>query len=264
MRRLLDCPEIKQRDFSHVQAFFSTAAPCPPWLKRAWIDLIGPERLYEAYGATEATGACIIRGDEWLAHPGSVGKPRGCDLKILDEQLQEVPPGVVGEIFMRPWTTEPTYYYKGSPPCKATPDGFMSVGDLGWVDEAGYLFLADRRVDMIVTGGANVYPAEVEAALSEHPAVSDVAVIGVPDPVWGRRVHAVVQPSDPAQPPTVAELNRHCRERLVSYKVPKSYEVTPNLPRDPSGKIRRSAMVAEREAGWSPEMVAVGREEARR
>jgi bile acid-coenzyme A ligase len=114
---------------------------------------------------------------------------------------------------------------------------------MGWVDEDGYLFLADRRTDLIITGGANVYPAEVEAALSEHTGIADVAVIGLPDEEWGKRVHAVVQPGVEL---TVAELDAHCRERLASYKVPKTWEFVETLPRDDTGKIRRAALVAER------------------
>src|SRR5262249_18349048 len=149
--------------------------------------------------------------------------------------------GEVGEIFFRLFDPEPTYYYIGSPPVKSTPDGFMSVGDMGWVDEEGYLFLADRRVDLIISGGANIYPAEVEAALTEHPAVRDVAVIGLPDDDWGKIVHAVIQPRDAANPPAIRALDAHCRERLAAYKVPKSYEFVAALPRDDTGKIRRSA-----------------------
>ena len=129
-----------------------------------------------------------------------------------------------------------------------TPDGFVTVGDLGWVDEEGYVFLADRRTDLIISGGANVYPQEVEAVLTEHPAVRDAAVIGLPDDEWGRRVHAVVLPVDGAAP-SPADLEAFCSARLVSYKVPKSFELVPDFPRDESGKIRRSALVAERT--WS-------------
>src|SRR5206468_2329140 len=117
------------------------------------------------------------------------------------ESGQDLPPGEVGEIFMRRQPFVESYRYIGAPPAKSTADGFASIGDLGWVDAEGYLYIADRRMDMIVTGGANVYPAEVEAALSEHPAVGDVTVIGVPDAEWGKRVHAVVQPIDPTRPP---------------------------------------------------------------
>ena len=243
MRRIIMLPGIERRDFSSVEAFFHTAAPCPPWLKRAWIDLIGPEKLYEGFGATEAVGSCVIRGDEWLEHPGSLGRPVNCDLAILDDDWQPVPVGEVGEIFMRPHSELPTYAYIGSDRAKTTPEGFVSVGDMGWVDAGGYLYLADRRTDLIITGGANVYPAEVEAALSEHPGIADVAVIGLPDEEWGKQVHAVVQPGEDL---TVEELDAHCRERLSSYKVPKSWEFVDVLPRDEAGKIRRSTLVAAR------------------
>lgn len=253
MKRILDEPGATERDFSSIEGIFQTAAPCPPWLKRAWINLIGGEKLHEGFGSTEAVGHTTIRGDEWLLHPGSVGKPPDdCDLRILDEDFTELPQGEVGEIFFRPHDPTPTYYYIGSPPVKTSPDGFMSVGDMGWVDAEGYLFLADRRVDLIISGGANIYPAEVEAALTEHPAIADVAVIGLPDDDWGKIVHAVIQPRDMASLPTLPTLDAHCRERLAAYKAPKSYEFVNALPRDDTGKIRRSAMASERADGnWS-------------
>jgi bile acid-coenzyme A ligase len=257
MKRISEEPGVGARDFSSIETIFHTAAPCPPWLKRAWIDLLGGARLHEGFGATEALGHTTIRGDEWLAHPGSVGRPEGCDLRILDEAGGELPPGEVGEIFMRSHAPGPTYYYLGSPPVKATPDGFGSVGDMGWVDEDGYLFLADRRVDLIISGGANVYPAEVEAALTEHPAVGDVAVIGLPNADWGKTVHAIIQPRTPTAPPDVRALDAHCRERLSAYKVPKSYEFLLDFPRDAAGKLRRSALMAERADGDWPGIVAV-------
>jgi bile acid-coenzyme A ligase len=249
MKRIIQLPEITRRDFSSVHAFFHTAAPCPAWLKRAWIDLIGGERLYEAFGATEAVGSTVIRGDEWLRHPGSVGRPQDCDLRILDADGRDLPSGEVGEIFMRPHAQRPTYYYLGSPPAKSSADGFVSVGDLGWVDGEGYLYLADRRVDLIIVGGSNVYPAEVEAVLLQHPQVEDAAVIGLPDDDLGRRVHAIIQPLDPAQSPSADVLDEYCRARLARYKVPKSYEFVAVLPRDDAGKIRRSSLVAERTGG---------------
>jgi bile acid-coenzyme A ligase len=250
MLRIGRLPDIAARDLSSIHCVFQTAASCPPWLKRVWIDLIGPERLIEAYGSSEAIGSTRITGADWLRHPGSVGRaePAVCALRILDADLRDVPAGTIGEIFFHPANqTEPTYRYIGSPPAKSTPDGFASVGDLGYVDEDGYLFIVDRRVDMIVSGGANVYPAEVEAALTEHPAVTDAAVIGLTDDEWGRRVHAIVEAADSKSPPTEAELSAWLRDRLSPYKLPKSYEIVGALPRDPSGKIRRSALVAERE-----------------
>ncbi len=178
-------------------------------------------------------------------------------MRILDQDGAELPPGEVGEIYTRPTLTDgPTFRYVGGATISATPDGFYSVGDLGWVDEEGYLYIADRRVDMIVSGGANVYPAEVEAALHDHPALADLAVIGVPDEEWGRRVHAIIQPADPAHPPAVTDLDAWARARITSYKMPKTYEIVAELPRNEAGKIRRSALVAERESGWNPAMIS--------
>jgi bile acid-coenzyme A ligase len=255
MRRIMLLPDIAERDLSSIEAIQSSAAPCPEWLKRAWIERIGAEKVYEVYGSTEGIGATIIRGDEWLEHPGSVGRPSGCDLRILDAEGHDVPVGEVGEVYMRPASGHATFEYVGAASARVTPDGFLTVGDLGWVDNDGYLYIADRRVDLIVSGGANVYPAEVESALGEHPGVADVAVIGVPDEEWGRRVHAVVQPLDPSMPPLAGDLDVHCRERLTSYKVPKTYEFLSSLPRNEAGKIRRSDLVAERESGWIDGMI---------
>ena len=247
MSRMLRVSDIQCRDLSSATAFAHSAAPCPAWVKRAWIDLIGPEHLYETYGASEMEGMTWIRGDEWLRHPGSVGRPHGFDLRILDDDGRECPPGVVGQIYMcDPSSPGRPFRYLGAPPPRATPDGFLTAGDLGWVDADGYLYLADRRVDLIVSGGANVYAAEVEGALSQHPLVDDVAVIGLPDEDLGKRVHAVVQPIDPAWPPTPAELQAFVRERLAPYKVPRSVELVASLPRNEAGKIQRSALVAAR------------------
>ena len=246
MARVARLAGVGRRDFSSVERIFHTASACPAWVKRAWIDLVGAQRVVEAYGATDYIGSTAIRGDEWLAHPGSVGRPTDCEIRILDAAGNALPPGEVGDVYMRMTAAGPTFSYVGAPPLRTTPDGFATVGDLGWLDEDGYLFLADRRVDMIVTGGANVYPAEVEAALSEHPGVADVAVIGLPDDEWGRRVHAVVQPADPAHPPAPADLAEHCQARLSPYKRPKSFELVGELPRNQAGKIRRADLVAQR------------------
>lgn len=247
MSRLAKLPDIDRRDLSSIDCLIHMAAPCPAWLKRKWIELIGPEHLFEVYAATEAGIVTGIWGGEWMEHPNSVGKPMAnYELKILDASEQEAPPGEVGEIFIRRTDKEFAFEYVGSPPAKKV-GGFTSIGDLGWIDEEGYLFIADRRVDMIISGGANVFPAEVEAALTEYTMVGDVAVIGLPDEEWGKRVHAIIQPVDPDGPPSIAELNEHCRERLMAYKVPKTYEFLEELPRTSAGKLRRSALIAERE-----------------
>ncbi len=246
MRRMLQADNFAWCDLSSLESLYHSGAPCPQWVKRAWIERLGPKRIHEAYGSAEGSGGTYIGGDEWLRRPGSVGKPWRSVIRILDPEGQELPAGEVGEIFMGfEERGKPTYRYIGAPPAKSTLDGLVSVGDMGWVDADGYLYLADRRVDLILTGGANVYPAEVESALLEHPGVSDAVVVGVVDPDWGQRVHAVVQPREAAAL-DVAELDRYCRERLVPYKVPKSYELVAEFPRDEAGKIRRSAIAAER------------------
>lgn len=250
MSRIAKLPNVSARDFSSVTCLLHMAAPCPPWLKRTWFDLVGPEHVLELLAMTESVGMTMIWGDEWLTHPGSVGKAAIIsEVKILDATGNEAPRGEVGEIFMRRLDKPVTYEYVGSPALKTSPDGFASVGDLGWMDEDGYVYIADRRVDMIITGGANVFPAEVEAALSGHPDVADIAVIGLLDDEWGRRVHAVVQPRQFDSPPDIQTLNLRCREHLMSYKVPKSYDFVEELPRNNAGKLRRSALIQERESG---------------
>ncbi len=256
IQRILELPDIDRRDLSSVEAMEVSGAFCPAHLKRAWMDLLGPERVWELYGANDGLGITLIRGDEWMQRPGSVGRPVGSQILILDEHGNQLPPGAVGEIYLRPLPREgkaadprSAFYYLGSAPPRSAPDGYESAGDLGWCDQDGYLFLADRRTDLIITGGVNVYPAEVEAALAEHPQVDDVAVVGVPDPRWGKRVQAIVSARNATGPELVESLDRHCRERLAPAKVPKAYEFVETFPRSDAGKIRRSELAAERQNG---------------
>ncbi len=251
--RLARLPGIERRDLSSLRSVLQGAAACPQWLVRFWIDLLGPERFFISYGASERVGLTFLRGDQWLTHPGSVGKGLNTEVRILDDEGRDLPAGEVGEIFTRRTDDQVAgHVYVGAPPAKATPDGFTSVGDMGWLDEDGYLYIADRRVDMIVTGGANVFPAEVEAALLEHPGVADCAVVGLPDEEWGSAVHAVIQPADFEHAPAEEELRRHCRERLAPYKVPKSLSVTERLTRSEAGKLNRSALAAELASSLRP------------
>jgi bile acid-coenzyme A ligase len=248
LQRIADVPGIAGRDLSSLVWVLQGAAAIPPSLVERWIDLIGADHLFMAYGMTESLGLVALSGAEWSEHRGSVGKGlRDTELRVLDERLRELPAGEVGEIFLR-WPMGVTAEYLGAQSrVTTTPDGFATVGDMGWLDEGGYLYIADRRVDMIVTGGANVYPAEVETALIEHPGIDDVVVIGLADPEWGRRVHAIVAPVDPADPPTEAEVIAFAKSRIASYKAPKTVEIIDEIPRSAATKVNRGALVAERE-----------------
>jgi bile acid-coenzyme A ligase len=235
-------PEVRRRyDVSSLRTVRHAASPCPPWLKQAWIDWLGPERIVEWYSASDAAGITRIDGTEWLAHRGSVGRPVIGDLEIRDEAGRRLPAGEVGDIYMRPPLGAMQRTYIGAEPPQA-PDGWWSVGDMGWVDADGYLFLADRRVDLIITGGLNVYPAEVEGVLDSHPLVVSSAVVGLPDDDLGKRLHAVVQVAAPLE---IAELTEFVRQRLLPYKVPRTFELRAEPVRDEAGKVRRSSLAAE-------------------
>jgi bile acid-coenzyme A ligase len=220
------------------------AAPCPPWLKEAFIEWLGPERVHELYAGTESQGVTTITGNEWLAHRGSVGKAQfGSQIKILDEDGRELPPRTVGEVFMLPsGGPGSTYRYIGA--SAKSRDGWESLGDMGYLDEDGYLYLADRQTDMILCGGANVYPAEVEAAIDAHPAVRSSVVIGLPDDDLGQVVHAIVDIADHELEQDA--LLAHLGERLVRYKIPRTFELVRTPLRDDAGKVRRSSLRSER------------------
>ena len=230
-------------DLSSLRVVFHMSAPCPRWLKEAWIHWLGPERIFELYGGTEAQGATWINGKEWLEHAGSVGRPLpGSRMKVVDEKGQELPPSQIGAIYIRPDAGPgSTYHYIGAEP--KSLDGWESLGDMGWVDEDGYLYLTDRKSDMILSGGANVYAAEVESALEAHEKVRSSAVIGLPDEDLGQRVHAIVQADGEL---SEEDLLEHMAQRLVRYKVPRSIEFVTTTLRDDAGKVRRRALRAER------------------
>jgi bile acid-coenzyme A ligase len=250
MHRIWRLPESERRryDVSSLRVVFHMAAPCSAWLKQAWIDWLGGERVLELYGGTEAQAFTVITGDEWLAHRGSVGRPVLGEMRVLDAGGRELPPGEVGEIWMRRGPdAEPSYRYIGAE-AKSRPGHWESLGDMGWNDADGYLYLADRDTDMILVGGANVYPAEVEAALDEHPQIVSSCVIGLPDDEYGNVVHAIVQTITPL---TTAELDEHLRSRLAGYKRPRTYEFVAEPLRGDDGKVRRSALRAQRVAGRS-------------
>ena len=212
-------------------------APCPDWLKDAWIGLVGADKLMELYGGTEGQAITVISGTEWQRRRGSVGRPVSGRIRILDEEGRQLPAGEVGEIYMR-WNdgAPAPYRYVGAEP--RSRDGWESLGDLGWVDDDGYLYLADRRTDMIVSGGANIYPAEVEAALLSHPGIEGCVVVGLPDEDLGQRVHAIVQAG---HPPDEEQLRGFLSARIARYKIPRSFRFVTETIRDDAGKVRRSA-----------------------
>jgi len=227
-------------DLSSLRRLWHLAAPCPPNIKEAWIELLGPEAVWELYGGTELQALTFISGSEWLGHRGSVGRVVAGEMKVLDDDGNECPPGVLGEIYMRPRPgSAPTYRYIGS--TAKTRDGWDSLGDLGWFDEDGYLYLCDRRVDMFTVGGRNVYPAEIENALAEHPAVRSCLVVGVPHEDLGQVPHALVH-TDDGDGLDVAGVQTFVAERLTDYKVPRSVEFVDTPLRDDAGKARRSAV----------------------
>lgn len=251
LHRWLELPDLRPEAFDSVRSMYHSAAYCPPELKERWLRFMGPERVWEAFGATEGTGIAMIRGDEWLEHRGSVGRPMKSEFRILDDAQNPVPTGEVGVIYTRfegVESDDASDVYMGVEGPTVTDDGFRTVGDMGWLDDEGYLYIADRRTDMIISGGANIFPAELEAVLHEHPAVSEAAVVGVPDQEWGRTAHAVIVPSEPRNPPRADELDEFMKDRVAAYKRPKRYEVRDHLPYTEVGKLDRRSLTDELEA----------------
>nr|WP_082993035.1 fatty-acid--CoA ligase FadD4 [Mycobacterium sp. 1245111.1] len=245
--RMLRLPEETQRryDVSTLQRVVHASAPCPPEIKRQMIDWWGPI-VDEYYGSSEGAGISFIRAEEWLAHPGSVGKPLLGTPHILDDQGVELGPRHVGEI-----------YYEGGYPFEylndeaktaaaRSPQGWVTVGDVGYLDEEGYLYLTDRRSHMIISGGVNIYPQETENLLVSHPLVVDAAVFGVPDPVMGQSVTAVVQLADPTLASTglAEELIAWLRSRMAHYKCPRALHFETQLPRTDAGKLYKRELIA--------------------
>jgi len=237
--RLLQLPaEVRARyDHASLRQVLHAAAPCPVDVKRRMLEWWGPV-IYEYYGASEG-GGTLVKPREWLEHPGTVGRAwEGAEVRIYDDAGKQLGPGEVGNVYMKLMSD---FEYGGDPEKTrgARIGNFFTAGDVGWLDADGYLFLSDRKIDMIISGGVNVYPAEIEGALLRHPAVGDAAVFGIPDPDWGEQVKAVVEPAAGQAPGAeLAEiLMTHCRESLAGYKCPRSIDFVAALPRDPNGKL---------------------------
>jgi long-chain acyl-CoA synthetase len=238
-QRLLMLPETVrgQYDLSSLRNVLHAAAPCPVETKRRMLEWWGPV-VYEYYGATEG-GGTLIKPQEWLERPGSVGRAwEGAEIRILDDEDEDCPPGAPGTVYMK---LVQDFAYKGDD--AKTRDNrrgeFFTVGDIGYLDDAGYLFLCDRKIDMIISGGVNIYPAEIESTLFRHPKVADCAVFGIPDDDWGEQVKAAVEPIPgvDAGKALEGELLGFCREHLARFKCPRSIDFHETLPRDPNGKL---------------------------
>ena len=249
MSRIAKLPnDITQHaNLSSIETLIHMAAPCPPQVKRWWIDRIGPERVLEVYGGTERIGAAAIDGVQWLEHPGSVGQASpGFEAMIIGEDGEVLPPGEIGEIYFR-GSSGPGANYKYIGSDTRIRGGLDSFGDMGWMDAEGWLYLSDRRTDMVLIGGVNVYPAEVEAALETLPGVLCAAVIGLPDPDIGNRLHAILELAPEQTPPADAfDFVTPALAGLAGVKRPRSFEFTFDRIRDDAGKLRRFQLRADR------------------
>jgi long-chain acyl-CoA synthetase len=240
--RLLRLPqEVRDRhDVSSLEVVVHAAAPCPREIKQQMFDWWGPV-IWETYGGMEGA-ATIAKPHHWLARPGTVGRAiRGMQVRILDDEGTEVPAGEVGHVYLEP--AGPSFEYRGDPELTRSVHrgGAFTIGDMGYLDDDGFLFLCDRAKDLIISGGVNIYPAEVEGVLAAHPQVADVAVIGVPDPEWGEQVKALVElvAGAEASDALAEQLLAWCRERLAGYKCPRSLEFRDELPRTDGGKLMK-------------------------
>jgi long-chain acyl-CoA synthetase len=238
--RLLSLPEeVRERyDVSSVRNMVHAAAPCPPDIKRRMLEWWGPS-IWEYYAATEG-GGTTVSPEQWLEKPGTVGKAwANSTVTIFDEDGNELPAGEIGTVYMRMEGQD--FEYKDDPEKTQAnrKHGFFTVGDIGYLDEDGFLFLRDRKADMIISGGVNIYPAEIEGVLLTHPKVGDVAVFGIPHPDWGEEVKAVVEPADgvSAGDELADEILAFCQSELAGYKRPKTIDFTDEMPRDPNGKL---------------------------
>jgi len=241
----LDDDVKNQYDLSSHRVAVHAAAPCPPELKRQLIDWWGPI-VHEFYAGSEAIGYTAIDTEQWLAHPGSVGRPVLGEIHIVGDDGEELPQGEIGQIY---FGKGPQIAYHNDPEKTASvyhPEGWITMGDMGRLDEEGYLYLSDRKDFMIITGGVNVYPKEIEDLLSVHPAIADVAVFGVPNEEFGEEVKAVVQPTEWPENETafVEMLTAHCRAHLSPIKVPRSFDLARELPRQENGKLYKKALRA--------------------
>jgi fatty-acyl-CoA synthase len=237
-------PELADLDLSALRRISWGAAPASRTLLRTMIDTFPGAQLVTAFGQTECSPVtCYLRGEDAIRKLGSVGTPMlNVEARVVDDEMNDVPRGEVGEIVYRSPMVMREYWNNPEATGEAFAGGWFHSGDLVREDEDGYLYVVDRKKDMIISGGENVYCAEVEDVLADHPKIAEVALIGVPHPRWGEAPLAVLVPADPADPPSAEDVERHCRERLAGYKCPKRIAVVAALPRNASGKVRKTEL----------------------
>jgi long-chain acyl-CoA synthetase len=238
--RLLALPqEVRDgADVSSLRTMIHAAAPCPSEIKRRMLEWWGPV-IYEYYAATEG-GGTLVTPEQWLAKPGTVGLPWPMsEIRILDDDGDDTPTGEPGTVYMKLGMGDFEYFKDKGKTEENRRAGFFTVGDVGYLDDDGYLFLCDRKSDMIISGGVNIYPAEIEGVLLTHPKVADAAVFGIPHADWGEEIKAVVEPAPGIEPgeQLTGELIAHCAAQLAKFKLPRSVDYTSEMPRDPNGKL---------------------------
>jgi acyl-CoA synthetase (AMP-forming)/AMP-acid ligase II len=249
LKRIVALPDdvLAGADLSSMVCLIANAAPVPYALKQEIVAKLGDGFLFEVYGSTELGIDTVLRPEDQLRKPGSCGRTYGgIEIKIVKDDGTLAPPGEAGELFVRTTLAMDGYHRTEQQltELETAPDdslGWKSVGDVAYVDDEGYVYICDRKKDMIISGGVNIYPAEIEAALHAHPGILDVAVFGIPDDEWGERVHAIVQ-AKPGTTLTADELRAFAQERLAGYKRPRDYEFRAELPRTDSGKLLKRVL----------------------
>jgi len=258
-QRLLALPQdVRDKyDLSSLVQVSHTGAACPREVKRQMIEWFGPV-LMEAYGATESGSTNMITSEEWLRKPGSVGRTLPpFEIEVISDDGEKLPANEVGTLYFRDTSGRGIIFHNDAEKTAGVhrEPGVFTLGEMGYVDEDGYVFITDRISDMIVSGGVNIYPAEIEDALCQAPGVHDVAVIGVPNEDMGEEVKALIVPTDPENPPTAEDLNQYCRTSLAAYKSPRSYEFVDDIGRNPMGKINKKAL---RKPYWPTDRTIAG------
>jgi bile acid-coenzyme A ligase len=243
MHRMLRSPQFKPERLKSIRSLCHTGMQCDPKDKEAWIDAIGAEKVLEIWGSTESVGHAVIAGDEWRTRRGSVGRPLNCRTRILSPEGTDLPAGEIGEIFVQPLagSVDPNTKYFASKQRMKSNNGYVSFGDLGYLDADGYLYIAGRTDDLIITGGANVYPDELEVLIRRLPGVADCVVVPHPHADLGQSVHAVIAMEHGAPSMDIEALRRQLSGKISAYKLPRSMECVDEIRRTDAGKVRRKS-----------------------